>query len=82
MALDRSHVVARIVPLEIRGVGTATSFDPPRTSLRFVYAGDFDRAAAAFLAVIPTLDRPDRERVQDLLAPSFSTILLRIEGQP
>lgn len=30
MALDRSHVVARIVPLEIRGVGAATSFDPPR----------------------------------------------------
>jgi hypothetical protein len=26
-------------------------------ALRFVYASDFDRAAAAFLAVIPTLAR-------------------------
>lgn len=32
MALDRSHVVARIVPLEIRGVGAATRFDPPRNT--------------------------------------------------
>jgi len=30
MALDRSHAVARIVPLEIRGVGEHTAFDPPR----------------------------------------------------
>jgi diadenylate cyclase len=30
MALDRSHAVARIVPLEIRGVGDAIAFDPPR----------------------------------------------------
>ena len=32
MALDRSHVVARIVPLEIHGVGAATRFDPPRNT--------------------------------------------------
>jgi hypothetical protein len=32
MALDRSHVVTRIVPLEIRGVGATTRFDPPRTT--------------------------------------------------
>ena len=30
MALDRSHAVGRIIPLEIRGVGEAISFDPPR----------------------------------------------------
>jgi hypothetical protein len=30
MALDRSHAVARVVPLEIRGVGEHVAFDPPR----------------------------------------------------
>ena len=30
MALDRSHAVARVVPLEIRSVGEGVAFDPPR----------------------------------------------------
>lgn len=30
MALDRSQAVARVVPLEIRGVGDQVVFDPPR----------------------------------------------------
>lgn len=30
MALDRSHAVGRIVPLEIRGVRDSIAFDPPR----------------------------------------------------
>jgi uncharacterized protein (TIGR00159 family) len=30
MALDRSHAVARMVPLEIRGVSEHIAFDPPR----------------------------------------------------
>ncbi len=30
MALDRSHAVARVLPLEIRGVGEGVAFDPPR----------------------------------------------------
>ena len=30
LALDRSHAVARVVPLEIRGVGEGIAFDPPR----------------------------------------------------
>ena len=29
MALDRSHAVARVVPLEIRGVSERVAFDPP-----------------------------------------------------
>ena len=29
MALDRSHAVARIVPLEVRGVSDGLAFDPP-----------------------------------------------------
>jgi diadenylate cyclase len=32
MALDRSHAVARIVPLEVRGVSDGLAFDPPRYS--------------------------------------------------
>ncbi len=30
VALDRSHAVARVVPLEIRNVGEGIAFDPPR----------------------------------------------------
>jgi hypothetical protein len=30
MALDRSHAVGRVVPLEIRSVGEGVAFDPPR----------------------------------------------------
>src|SRR5581483_6086968 len=30
VALDRSHAVARVVPLEIRNVGEGVGFDPPR----------------------------------------------------
>ncbi|HEY5090201.1 MAG TPA: diadenylate cyclase [Polyangia bacterium] len=30
LALDRSHAIARIVPIEIRGVGDGLDFDPPR----------------------------------------------------
>jgi diadenylate cyclase len=30
LALDKSHAVARVVPLEIRGVGEGVAFDPPR----------------------------------------------------
>jgi uncharacterized protein (TIGR00159 family) len=32
MSLDRSHVVVRIVPLEIRGVSETIRFDPPRNT--------------------------------------------------
>jgi diadenylate cyclase len=30
LALDRSHAIARIVPIEIRGVSDGLAFDPPR----------------------------------------------------
>ena len=30
VALDRSHAVARVVPLEIRNVAEGVAFDPPR----------------------------------------------------
>ena len=30
LALDRSHAVTRVIPLEIRGVSDGLAFDPPR----------------------------------------------------
>ena len=30
LALDRSHAIMRVVPLEIRGVSDGLAFDPPR----------------------------------------------------
>jgi hypothetical protein len=30
LALDRSHIVTRVVPLEIRGIADGLTFDPPR----------------------------------------------------
>jgi uncharacterized protein (TIGR00159 family) len=72
MALDRSHAVARVLPLEIRGVGEGVAFDPPRFasvvvelrgSRRELEALPVD-AAAAFIDLSGATPGPRSFRVQ------------------
>ncbi|HEY4187186.1 MAG TPA: diadenylate cyclase [Polyangia bacterium] len=72
MALDRSHAVGRIVPLEIRGFGEGITFDPPR----FTSVAVELRSSRRELELLP----PDAvEAYVDLSGASPGTQLYRIQ---
>jgi len=71
MALDRSHAVGRIIPLEVRGFGDSITFDPPR----FTSVAVELRSSRRELELLP----PDAvEAYVDLSGTSPGTRLFRV----